>query len=437
MYSVNRPQKKKKEFLPRWLIFTRHEHLWTHMSQRKGLDVTDSICTQAEKILQKQALTDFAPGENHINFRKDGVTYYNPNLFHNASTICDSKRGEYLPMLVRDILKVKDPRKLYQNEGYQAATEGICMFKNWPLQNISIQGRIRDERCIEPLSKDTRTPKRSAYILSLNDSSTDRSIPVKVDVIYYRLSQLSLKRDKGILLRASGHIHFLRGRSQPIIELLADRIEVIGKKQELFKETSWWKDALEKRSRLLNIPWIFKPFKDNSEFWSSQAVDAFNRYLIRNWQSNSIKIIDLMSDETLGHDLSGSMENETLYKPILQQFSNIRLIKLIDDSTIGLKKFGRLFYYMHNIIKLLTMNQQLEIDKRLKNGDNSQMIYFSLDIGKLNNEVCKMFNIVRIPGDLLNDITRWIVANERDNTEQKYIGFNWSYDCKSNMWKYI
>ncbi|QPG76007.1 hypothetical protein FOA43_003393 [Brettanomyces nanus] len=220
---------------------------------------------RAEEKLKVNCHRDFAPGNNRIKFRQDGVNYYVPNIFHTANTLRYKESGGYMPIFIKDILKIKDTREIYHTDGYEAAAKGITLYGNHPLKNICIMGRIVSEKFRESefMDKTGDMKQKITYFMEMTDSSTDETIQVKVDRMQYLLNHLRLDHNYDILLKVRGNAAFYYNFSNPgpsnlrSIELHADTVQVVGDKCDIRVELEWWDIVMTVRKGYLLKPWIF------------------------------------------------------------------------------------------------------------------------------------------------------------------------------------
>ncbi|VEU24277.1 DEKNAAC105576 [Brettanomyces naardenensis] len=450
-----------------------------------------SLLKRAGKQLLANCRTDFAPGENHIKFRKDGVDYYAPNLFHNADTLNYDDNGSYLPMLIKDILLIKDPRQIYHNEGYEPASKGISLYMNHPVRNISLLGRVVSEKYRESsyANKNGKSIQKVTYFLEMNDSSTDQNIQVKIDKAHYLLNNLSLDRNFSKLIKVCGKISFFYNfngsdiAAGQTVEVHAESLEVVGSKADFRTELDWWKLAMLTRKKYLLSPWTFDPMNNvecahpDTEV-SVEPMDlellqleiVFVGFLMCNVEHDTIKIEYISRDKALQSTVKdlgvrfGSSDVELLYSWLLKKFTELKLIKwtpTLDEMRI--RKFQRIFKYIKNLVRFLAHNQESEIRKlivaassvrpdeesyRFLKRSIKQLVKFSINLSSLQSEIMRRFNLPSLKMEYLNKLIEAMInddyiisggiATRRFSCKHGYcIMLMWIHKDESQTWDYV
>ncbi|KAF8000739.1 hypothetical protein HF325_004528 [Metschnikowia pulcherrima] len=190
---------------------------------------------------------DIAPGEPHIALRRKGVTYYVPSLFHMAPT-----HQKIVPLLIRDVLRSKNPLEIYGAQGLRINQEGYILVKNHPIKTLKICGRVM-------LFTSHNFPSAYGhkdyefYLLYVDDSLGHKlTICVKVDPSH--ITAKDLEKD-GLLVEITG---VLAPFHDGLKQIQASEIRIVGKKADIEVECEWWAHALKTR-KSLQTPWIYIP----------------------------------------------------------------------------------------------------------------------------------------------------------------------------------
>ncbi|ODV86164.1 hypothetical protein CANARDRAFT_186670, partial [[Candida] arabinofermentans NRRL YB-2248] len=187
------------------------------------------VNSKATKSCLKTEASQFAKykqANEHIKFRKDGINYYMPNLFHLAKSLNYSEL--YLPMLICDIMKLSNCMSIYRADGFEPSNRNIAMLGNHPVSKMSILGKVVSEKWQE-YGKSVDKIK-TLHVLDMNDGSCDRSLAI------------------------NGVVKFWNDN----IELCADSVQVLGKKSELDVELDWWTRTMAIREEYFGQPWVLK-----------------------------------------------------------------------------------------------------------------------------------------------------------------------------------
>lgn len=428
------------------------------------------VCDRARRQLESNSRTDMAPGENHISFRKDGVDYYSPNVFHMAPAM---KVTLWIPMLVKDLLKVKNAEQVY----HQRVGNQVGMYGNVPLQRVSVMGRIQTERFIErPTSNGTKT----MYFVEINDSSSCQMAVAKVECGLYTESGLKFQQNSSRLVQVKGTVSFFIDRT----EIYADSIEIVGNRGDLSLEIDWWDKALNARGDLLNN-WTMDLDNEPDEFFDAQefldeqpkaveldtAVETVHEVesqlllaLIRQ-EAKTIRKDALLRDWQLARALDRltGIESATVLDWLLKSLETSQLIKYTPDGRIKTRKIYSLFRYLLNLLGFLSNTQETEARKAMSKAARAKdrhrykrvlekyierRIQYSIDLASVKYELRHRFNLQSIKADSLNTLIRELIngdhlvrgglGNRQFPGQFQYtLVLQWSYDDLNHKWSYV
>lgn len=479
-------------------------------------NIRERVCDKARKKLEENCRVDFVPGKNYISFKRSGVNFYAPNLIHTAETLHFRDNNGYFPLLVKDVLRTKDPRQLYRNEGTNAAKKHICFYSNHPLLNISITGKITYERTIEVTRKNQQGKEvtESIHILDVDDGSSEISVQVRVSHIQYAFNQMSYKGNRNILFRIDGHIafYYLKQTMDLNQEIRADNIMPIGNRSEFQKEINWWRLALDARHRYLETPWVVhfglqsnnspnsmedctnitsdkdvlvllseKQFNQYSEKRGPSVLPksiillqmVFLRYMIRHYNAKTMELGNIITDTTMRKEILEILNKLSLhpsriditeiYRLVIGEFIESRMIKQKSVNEISVLKFSRLFCYIRNMIKFLTTSQEVEISRLIKKSPYmdmnrhtykdiqkslNQLVHFSINLEYLTKELSEKFNIRQMPLELTNTLIENLICGDyiakggimvrefQGNSTFKIV-IRWKSIPGKQIWKYV
>ncbi|KAG7746760.1 hypothetical protein KL912_003889 [Ogataea haglerorum] len=185
------------------------------------------------------------PGQQDdgVLFVSKGVRYYSPALFHAAPAI----RRAPFPMLICDVLKLRDCRRVYKNEGYAPASQNILMLGNHPVQKIVVQGKVVGERWHE-MSQD-----RFFMFLEISDGTAENALTVKMQSQLYHQRLIGFEKNNNLLVQVRG----VASVYNDLVEIHADWLDVVGDKRDMGAEMDWWDRALSMKAEVLEDPWEF------------------------------------------------------------------------------------------------------------------------------------------------------------------------------------
>lgn len=202
---------------------------------------------------------DIAPGEPHIALRRKGISYYVPSLFHLAPT-----NQKIVPLLIRDVLRSKNPLEIYGPRGLKINQEGCILIKNHPVKTLRVFGRLM-------LFTTHNFPgfhgsgDYEYYLLYLDDFLGEKLlICVKVlrDIICLN------KLEGHILVEVTGTVATNRDGAK---EIQASEVKVLGSNSDISVELAWWASALATR-KFLARPWVYIPPKPSIEHRTPKIV---------------------------------------------------------------------------------------------------------------------------------------------------------------------
>ncbi|KAG7875964.1 hypothetical protein KL938_004898 [Ogataea parapolymorpha] len=195
-----------------------------------------------------------SPHEQHNDgtlFVSKGVKYYLPVLFYTAPAITKAP----FPMLICDVLKLRDCRRVYKNEGYAPASQNILMLGNHPVQKILVQGKVVGERWHE-MSQD-----KFFMFLEISDGTAENALTVKIQSQLYHQRLNGFEKNSNLLVQVRGVANVYNDQ----VEICAEWLDVVGDKRDMGVEMDWWDRALSMKAEVLEDPWEYRGDVDEAK----------------------------------------------------------------------------------------------------------------------------------------------------------------------------
>ncbi|KAG7823035.1 hypothetical protein KL909_003638 [Ogataea angusta] len=180
-----------------------------------------------------------------------GVKYYSPALFYAAPAITKAP----FPMLICDVLKLRDCRLVYKNGGYTPASQNILMFGNHPVQKIMVQGKVVGERWHE-MSQD-----KFFMFLEISDGTAESALTVRIQSQLYHQRLIGFEKNNNLLVQVRGVANVYNDQ----VEIHADWLDVVGDKRDMGVEMDWWDRALGMKAEVLQDPWDLRGQVDEAK----------------------------------------------------------------------------------------------------------------------------------------------------------------------------
>lgn len=191
-------------------------------------------------------MIDFAPGEDHIFLRMNGMEFYVPELFH-----LNPNHSTTVPLLISDIHKMQALTDVYGARGFSFERVGFWILNNHPIKGVKIMGRIVGY-------KEFDRDGRRFIILSIDDTSGKNLIlDVKVQPDSIKRAGLVLDHAFGKIVRASG----ILSAYKKLMQLNAYSFECVGDRSDTHVEIKYWGDCLRYKRQFLSRPWVYTPSK--------------------------------------------------------------------------------------------------------------------------------------------------------------------------------
>lgn len=191
-------------------------------------------------------VVDFAPGQDHIFLRRDGLEYYVPELFHLSQCFNQS-----CPIMIHDIHNLQKLTDIYGARGLTSQKNGIIMINNHPLRNMTLFGKIVGEKF-----KEFDDSLKNFVILTIDDcTGTNLMLDVLLNIGVFSRAGLRIDETYGMLVEIRGHLKHFRNK----LEFVGEYAECKGDSSNLEIQISYWKAQLNFKKLLLDTCWVYKP----------------------------------------------------------------------------------------------------------------------------------------------------------------------------------
>lgn len=199
-------------------------------------------------------VVDFAPGQDHIFLRRNGIEYYVPELFHLSKCLCQS-----CPIMISDIHHLQKLTDIYGARGLTAQNNGIIMIQNHPIRNMTLLGKIVGEKF-----KEFDDSLKNFVIVTVDDcTGTNLMLDVLMRFNIFAAAGLRIDDTYGKLVEVRGYLKQFRNK----LEFVGEYAECKGNSSNLEIQITHWQKQLDFKETVLDRIWEYKPqgempFKD-------------------------------------------------------------------------------------------------------------------------------------------------------------------------------
>lgn len=271
----------------------------------------DRLLERTKQHLLLNSQLNPAPGKTHVQFVVENVEYYMPQLFHLAPTIHKSSTfliDEHLPLRLRELFKLKKLQEVYFHNYRAQANQGVMMLNNWPVNMITILGKVMD--IIEPLDRDSGNWKYindaplpfgkirdDEYVISIEDGSTEDPVAIRMSPFVFNKMMADLNPQSDRELRCFGLFRIgwkvqawgFKGNSN---EFVATKMKVVGGNGMMSVEISWWK-MCQAITETMNLPWHFQLNNLQDNALTSTIHEEESRVLESIINKEGLEIVEL------------------------------------------------------------------------------------------------------------------------------------------------